>query len=600
MIKKNLKYKFGVNALTYAVLVCIILNIFFGLIPYDKYVIASGIKNTLRHRIVYIYLWSLICFIPLYPVMWNRFLLRFVSLIIFCLYLFYSYYAYISVQPSFRLDSVTMAFILDTNIQEASELLVGIAGLKKFLFCYALFPFIFILFCPISSCNRAYITKQWKIICKICGVLYEKCVKLVQKSKYKEEIYFCLILTILIVSFYYANTKEIVYKENPLLNISSILGETIKSRYGKKHVEDNQYYFQQTEEKNKDLIIVLMWGESSRADHWSLNGYNRETNPRLGRIKNLINFRDAHSCRMSTNLSFSCMITGYNDKEKYDVYPPKETMISFFKKAGYQINFLSAGANDLNEFIKEDMQNIRIKMNKTTFSNNYAKTYDADLIDMLKQVTEKNNSKPQFILMTSMGSHHNYEKRVPKKFRVFKSENKGILINSDGAYCNLHNNGLYLNDIVDAYDNTIYYTDFVIDGIINQLKDKNALFLYASDHGESFGERGQPCLHGYNTPEVWEIPFLIWASDKYIANNRNKWDDLIKTQQETVSHNGRMVSHDNIVHTLLDGASIESNFLDKSMSLFNQREPINKNIFEGCKRFKVFHPVCDTYETSEK
>ena len=230
-------------------------------------------------------------------------------------------------------------------------------------------------------------------------------------------------------------------------------------------------------------------------------------------------------------------------------------------------------------------------MNQTTFLNQYSETHDADLIPMLESFINE-SSGSRFVTMIGMGSHHDYEQRVPAEFQKFKTTDERLnseVIQAEGSHCFIIN-GKKRGALNDAYDATILYTDYVIDSMLEKLKDKNALFIYASDHGESFGEEGtHDCIHAYiaDDEQIWHIPFLVWASDEFIKKYPQKWKN-IKLFEKEVLQNKRMVSHDNIAHTLLDCASIQSDFIDKRFSMCTHDDVIYKNEFEGIKRFNSY------------
>jgi len=124
-------------------------------------------------------------------------------------------------------------------------------------------------------------------------------------------------------------------------------------------------------------------------------------------------------------------------------------------------------------------------------------------------------------------------------------------------------------ELVNSYDNSILYTDYFLSEVINRLKDKNAFLIYASDHGESLGECGR-LTHGADGyfKEQREVPIMVWFSEEYKKTHPEKWAAVESFQKQTISH-------DNIFHSILDCLSIESEIVDKSLSLCQKTRKTN-------------------------
>ena len=152
------------------------------------------------------------------------------------------------------------------------------------------------------------------------------------------------------------------------------------------------------------------------------------------------------------------------------------------------------------------------------------------------------------IVLHALGSHGpKYYKRYPDEFSLFKPACK----KATPQECTD-------KEIINAYDNTILYTDHVISQLINYLKTKQAendtFLIYASDHGESLGENGV-YLHGlpyFLAPEVQtHIPMLSWFSESYIQNEKLDMANM-KTLQN------KEVTHDYLSHSLLSAFDVKT------------------------------------------
>ncbi len=342
-----------------------------------------------------------------------------------------------------------------------------------------------------------------------------------------------------------------------------------------------------TEQADKDLIVVFMLGESVRGDHLNLNGYSRETMPLISKEKNIISFKNAHASRLDTVSNFKCLMSAYDSTISFYDIPIRESMFSVFN----QLNFKTAlfSTNDITEtynLYKPDLQNTHMQI---------IADYDEKLLALMEQFIQKNQNQKQFIMLHTYGSHHRYQNVIPKdkKYHIFNKINSPTLISSNSCNCawSLHN--FNLDKVINDYDNTLIYLDYVMHTLIQKLEDKNAIFIYTSDHGESFGENGQTCLHCFPEKEVWHVPLIIWASDSWINKNPQKWNN-IQAAFNQEKQNQRNVSHRNIVPSLLDCSNIKTDFFDKKYS-FCQKEFI-PDFFEGCNRFqKNDCPTCNSF-----
>ena len=281
-----------------------------------------------------------------------------------------------------------------------------------------------------------------------------------------------------------------------------------------------------------ELIVVIV-GETARADHFSLNAYSRLTNPMLSKESKLISFTQVSSCGTSTSISVPCMFS-FRDKEHFKLKDAqyRENVLDTIAKTGTKILW-----RDNNSSSKHVADRLVYEDFKTKDRNPICDPECRD-IGMLKDLDLFINKAPgnKLIVMHQMGSHGPaYHKRYPKAFEKFTPACKKGLEDCTQ------------NEIINAYDNTILYTDYFIATTINFLKqfDNNyeITLIYVSDHGESLGEKGL-YLHGLPSSiapkEQTHIPLIIWAgknSDIDYPKTR-----LLKDQPH---------SHDIIADTLL-------------------------------------------------
>jgi glucan phosphoethanolaminetransferase (alkaline phosphatase superfamily) len=287
-------------------------------------------------------------------------------------------------------------------------------------------------------------------------------------------------------------------------------------------------------------IIVFVIGESARAGNFSLNGYVRETNPLLKKEQGLINFGIATSFATSTRRSLIGMLTNATRSNKK---PTLGSFITFFNKHHYNTYFYSL-QNRLGR--SGHLTDTLISSAKTV---KYMQGQDPSLLPVLEAIVAQNSSSNgSLILLHTKGSHFSYRANYTDEFRTFLPDQ--------------YTNEQYKEDItpfINAYDNTIVKTDWVLTQAIDILRDKNAVLVYTSDHGENLGEDGV-MFHGGTHPIQSEVPFMIWLSDKYKKSHPEIANGLTTAPKNSISH-------DNLYHTIVGLGGIKSPSLDASLDL---------------------------------
>jgi glucan phosphoethanolaminetransferase (alkaline phosphatase superfamily) len=115
-------------------------------------------------------------------------------------------------------------------------------------------------------------------------------------------------------------------------------------------------------------------------------------------------------------------------------------------------------------------------------------------------------------------------------------------------------------EIVNSYDNTVLYTDYIISEIIKPLLNKNAIMIYISDHGEALGENNM-WLHANESEIMHHTAALVWMSDRYKSNNKRKHSFLLQKQH-------KKQKTDFVYHSVIDAANIKTDVIDKELSIF--------------------------------
>lgn len=283
------------------------------------------------------------------------------------------------------------------------------------------------------------------------------------------------------------------------------------------------------------LTVVVVIGEALRPDHLQINGYQRETTPLLMKQSNIISFPNVRSEYCHTYISLPHIMTEPVDGNPDAAYD-RQSFITPLKKAGFYTAWLS-NQDDLNSysyFMHEADTLIRNEpgVNPYVFGKNLDGAMLPDFDRMLQRSADK-----RCILLHCAGSHWLYTSHFPDDMAVFKPNIKSRVVSA-----NSH------QSIINSYDNTVLYTDFFINGLIERLKHRKAVLIYQADHGEALGENGQ-YLHGFDNPGVAKAACLIWYSDLYQAENSGLIDSLRRVS-------ARPVTTTHMFHTVLTCAGV--------------------------------------------
>lgn len=278
--------------------------------------------------------------------------------------------------------------------------------------------------------------------------------------------------------------------------------------------------------KSKKELIILVVGETARADRFSLNGYKRETNPQLSK-QEIISFNNVTSCGTSTGVSVPCMFSSLG-REKYDKEKAlmQENVLDVLKKNGVEVLW-----RDNNSDSKGVATRVKYEDFKTPTLNPLCKgeCRDVGMLSGLDDYIKAHKDKDMMIVLHQMGNHGpEYYRRYPKEFEKFKPACQ----TGELRDCSQQ-------EIDNAYDNAILYTDYFLSEVINFLKkhdnDYGTAMLYVADHGESLGEHGV-YLHAapymMAPKEQTHVPVIAWTGKNFDYN----LDDIKPFQSYPLSH----------------------------------------------------------------
>jgi len=256
-----------------------------------------------------------------------------------------------------------------------------------------------------------------------------------------------------------------------------------------------------------DIDVVFVIGESARRDHFGLYGYGRDTTPNLSREKNLVALQGT-SCDTSTKLSLRCMFVRIGGTTDDPSRTLKEmNVFSVLKQQGFSSELFAMQTEDW-FYSKTLADRYVLRDDIETQARNAGKPIgDMLLVGQMQGSLQRHPHGRHLIILHTKGSHYLYSERYPRSFARWQPECMGI----DEA-CSTQS-------MINAYDNSVLYTDAFLKQVIDQVRDRKAIVFYASDHGESISDN----IHFHSTPrdrappEQRTIPIMVWASDAFLA-----------------------------------------------------------------------------------
>ncbi|MGL4581936.1 MAG: sulfatase-like hydrolase/transferase, partial [Flavobacterium sp.] len=285
--------------------------------------------------------------------------------------------------------------------------------------------------------------------------------------------------------------------------------------------------------------VVLVIGESARRQNFSLYGYEKQTNPLLSKMDNLYHF-DATSCATYTTAGVKCILEHQESNDLYEILP------NYLYRNGVEVIWRTTNWGEPPVHI----ENYKNKEALKQISEDQNSDYDQVLLAGLKQEILSSTKDKIFIVLHTSTSHGpQYNKKYPKEFETFTPVCNSVEL----ANCSQ-------TELVNAYDNTIVYTDYILSRVIEDLKELKqykSTMLFVSDHGESLGEKNL-YMHGLPMSiapkEQYEIPFIVWVSDnsKKLKPNNN-------------------LSQQHVFHSVMNFLSVDSSIYNEQMNIFLEK-----------------------------
>lgn len=309
--------------------------------------------------------------------------------------------------------------------------------------------------------------------------------------------------------------------------------------------KDFTYAAQKTRHAKQREIYVYMIGEAARASNWSIMGYERNTNPELSQRDDIMLFSNVLTQSNTTHKSVPLLLSSVSAENHSEIYHRKG-IVSLFHEAGFKTYFISdqSPQGGMIDFLGNEAD-------ETTFIS--APRYDMQLLTLMRRIIDDDSNSDMFFVLHCYGSHFAYNQRYPKEMSHFKPD-------SD---CKISTTNAEL--LRNTYDNSIRYTDHVINSIIEYLsaKDCCSALFFCSDHGEDlFDDSRGRFLHASPTVTYYQlhVPALAWFSKEYCEEFPMKVLSAKENQKAPATTHSAF-------HTLADMASIECEYCDSSVSL---------------------------------
>ena len=420
--------------------------------------------------------------------------------------------------------------LLTTNPGEAGELLGNIYP-SVVLVCVIYLPLLW--FAAREIGHKRYITRTARMNIGLTGAAL-----------------FALGLVALWPAYHVSEDRHVLRDEIFPLNILYNLGlsgsEFRKSFNYEKTSADFTYEARRTAEVPGREVYVYIIGEASRAMNWQLYGYERETNPLLSQEEGLVVFRDMLTQSNTTHKSVPLILSSVATDEHEELYRRKG-LPALFNEAGFDTWFISNQSRQgaMIDHLAHDAKHlIYIRSPR----------HDTQLLDEMRKVLERSSERKILFILHCYGSHFSYHQRYPREFAHFQPDN-------DVAIAKQHRPML-----VNAYDNSIRYTDYVLSQIIDylgSLENTSSALLYCADHGEDLiDDDRERFLHASPTTTAYQlyVASLAWFSESY----REHFPEKVAAAE--ANETAPATTHA-LFHTMADMASIRGRFLSTKVSL---------------------------------
>ena len=374
---------------------------------------------------------------------------------------------------------------------------------------------------------------------------------------------FCLLASYLVVDGY--RMRNQLYPVNICYNLYLAFERNAASENYREASRDFKFDARSEHSATAPEVYVMVVGETARAHNFSLYGYPRNTNPLLSKTPGIKAFPNATTQSNTTHKSVPMLLSAASAEDFERLFHEKG-ILAAFKEAGFHTVFISNQLpnHSFIDFLGEQADEHYFLKKEDASQGNH---YDEDLLQKLDEILPLADASSSahyryrklFVVLHSYGSHFNYQERYPRSFAYFKPDSRSEAKSENRR------------DLLNAYDNTIRYTDYILHGIIERLQkwegvqtktdgvydQPTSAMLYTSDHGENIFD-DERCLFLHAAPKASDfelhVPFIIWTSDGF----SKQYPDILKALGENRSK--QVQSSLSAFHTMLGIGGIQTRY----------------------------------------
>lgn len=376
---------------------------------------------------------------------------------------------------------------------------------------------------------------------------------------------FCLLASYLVVDDY--RMRNQLYPVNICYNLYLAFERNAASENYREASRDFKFDARSEHSATAPEVYVMVVGETARAHNFSLYGYPRNTNPLLSKTPGIKAFPNVTTQSNTTHKSVPMLLSAASAEDFERLFHEKG-ILAAFKEAGFHTVFISNQLpnHSFIDFLGEQADEYYFLKKEDASQGNH---YDEDLLQKLDEILPLADASSSahyhyryrklFVVLHSYGSHFNYQERYPRSFAYFKPDSRSEAKSENRR------------DLLNAYDNTIRYTDYILHGIIERLQkwegvqaktdgvycQPTSAMLYTSDHGENiFDDERSLFLHAAPKASDYElhVPFIIWTSDGF----SKQYPDILKALGENRSK--QVQSSLSAFHTMLGIGGIQTRY----------------------------------------
>ncbi len=385
---------------------------------------------------------------------------------------------------------------------------------------------------------------------------------------------FCLLASYLVVDDY--RMRNQLYPVNICYNLYLAFERNAASENYKEASRNFKFDARSEHSATAPEVYVMVVGETARAHNFSLYGYPRNTNPLLSKTPGIKAFPNVTTQSNTTHKSVPMLLSAASAEDFERLFHEKG-ILAAFKEAGFHTVFISNQLpnHSFIDFLGEQADEHYFLKKEDALQGNH---YDEDLLQKLDEILPKADASSSahyryrklFVVLHTYGSHFNYQERYPRSFAYFKPDSRSEAKSENRR------------DLLNAYDNTIRYTDYILHGIIERLQKWEGIqtktdgvygqpisaMLYTSDHGENiFDDDRHLFLHAAPKASDYElhVPFIIWTSEGF----SKQYPDILKALGENRSK--QVQSSLSAFHTMLGIGGIQTHYRQDEYSVASDK-----------------------------